>query len=84
MKILNSFAPLARDRCLAAPGLAPDTRAPAPRGRRPRHVGRDRNDAAGAAIPSQLKLKKDGDKIVGTISSQMGESPVEAEVKGRR
>ena len=36
----------------------------------------------GQTIPSQVKLKKDGPKLVGTISSQMGEAPVEAEVKG--
>ena len=39
--------------------------------------------AQGQAIPSQLKLKKEGDKIVGTIGSQAGEAPVEAEVKGK-
>ena len=35
------------------------------------------------AIPSQLKLRKDGAKIVGNIASQMGESAVEAEVKDK-
>ena len=35
------------------------------------------------AIPSTLTLKKDGDKIVGTIASQMGETTVEAEVKSK-
>ena len=34
-------------------------------------------------IPSEIKLKKDGDKIVGTIGSQMGELPLEAAVKGK-
>ena len=33
--------------------------------------------------PVEVKLRKDGDKIVGTIGSQMGEMPVEAEVKGK-
>lgn len=28
-------------------------------------------------IPAQLKLRKDGDKLVGTIASQMGEAPLE-------
>jgi hypothetical protein len=37
----------------------------------------------GQTIPSQIKLKKDGDKIVGTIGSQMGESPLQAELKGK-
>lgn len=32
-------------------------------------------------IPAQLVLKKDGEKLVGTVSSQMGSSPVEALVK---
>jgi hypothetical protein len=34
-------------------------------------------------IPSEIKLRKDGDKIVGTIGSQMGEMPLEAAVKGK-
>jgi hypothetical protein len=35
------------------------------------------------AIPATLKLEKSGDKIVGTIGSQQGDSPIEAEVKGK-
>src|SRR3954466_53951 len=35
------------------------------------------------AIPAQLILTKTGDKITGTVSSQMGSSPVEAEVKDK-
>ena len=34
-------------------------------------------------IPGYVTLKKDGAKIVGTVGSQMGESPAEAEVKGK-
>lgn len=34
-------------------------------------------------IPATLKLQKTGDKITGTIGSQDGEGPVEAEVKGK-
>lgn len=34
-------------------------------------------------IPAQLKLRKDGDKLVGTIASQMGESPVEWQAKDK-
>jgi hypothetical protein len=34
-------------------------------------------------IPGYMKLKKDGDKVVGTVGSQMGEAPIEAEVKGK-
>jgi hypothetical protein len=39
--------------------------------------------AQGQAIPSQIKLKKDGDKFAGTIASEMGEMPIQAEVKGK-
>jgi len=35
------------------------------------------------AIPSQLKLRKDGAKLVGNIASQMGEAAVEAEMKDK-
>ena len=34
-------------------------------------------------IPAQVTLKKAGEKIVGEISSQMGSSPLEAEVKDK-
>jgi hypothetical protein len=34
-------------------------------------------------IPAQLTLTKTGDKITGTVSSQMGSAPVEAEVKDK-
>jgi hypothetical protein len=34
-------------------------------------------------IPAQLKLTKTGDKITGTITSDRGTSPVEAEVKDK-
>jgi hypothetical protein len=37
----------------------------------------------GQTIASVVKLQKDGDKIVGTLSSEMGEAPVTAEVKGK-
>src|SRR5262245_9989214 len=33
--------------------------------------------------PLTLTLKKDGDKLTGTIGSQQGEAPVQAEVKGK-
>src|SRR5438046_252670 len=35
------------------------------------------------AVPAQLTLNKSGDKITGTVSSQMGSAPVEAEVKDK-
>jgi len=34
-------------------------------------------------IQGSLKLKKDGEKLVGTVGSQMGEMPIEAEIKGK-
>jgi hypothetical protein len=34
-------------------------------------------------IPAQLKLRKDGDKLVGTIASQMGEAPIEWQAKDK-
>jgi hypothetical protein len=34
-------------------------------------------------IPAQIKISKSGDKLAGTISSQMGESKLEAEQKGK-
>ncbi len=34
-------------------------------------------------IPATLTLKKSADKITGTVSSQQGDSPAEAEVKGK-
>lgn len=34
-------------------------------------------------VPATIKLEKTGDKITGTIASQMGESKLEAEVKGK-
>ena len=34
-------------------------------------------------IPAQLKLRKEGDKLVGTIASQMGEAPLEWQAKDK-
>jgi hypothetical protein len=36
------------------------------------------------AVPAQLVLKKDGDKMVGTVSSDMGSAPVEAKLTGKQ
>ena len=78
MKTLHSLALVM---CLAAPAAAQTAPAPAPA------------DVIGtwdatvttsqSTIPSQVTLKKDGDKLVGTIASQMGELPIQAEVKGK-
>lgn len=34
-------------------------------------------------IPAQLRLRKEGDKLVGTIASQMGEAPIEWQAKDK-
>jgi hypothetical protein len=79
MKILNAFAIAT---CLAAPAASQTPAPPAP----PVNVlgtwDATVTTQEGQTIPVQLKLKKDGDKIVGTITSDMGQAPVEAEVKG--
>ena len=72
MKIFSSFVLAA---CLAVPAVAAAQTAPA--------------DATGTwnatfntqngVIPATLKLQKNGEKITGSIGSQEGESPVEAE-----
>jgi hypothetical protein len=78
MKILNTLALIA---CLAAPAAAQTATATAPAAEVVGTWDASVNTAQGT-IPSQIKLKKDGAKLVGTIASQMGESPLEAEVKG--
>ena len=94
MKTVNVLAPFALIACLAAPA-APSTGSgqgaqttttttPAPA---PADVLGTWNATVttqqGQIIPVQLKLRKDAEKIVGTISSDMGEAPVQAEVKGK-
>lgn len=91
MKTLNALAPLAPliiVACLAAPAVAQTTTTTAPPAAAPAADVLGTWDASittqqGQVIPSQLTLKKDGEKIAGTISSQMGDAPVEAEVKGK-
>ncbi len=81
MKILNALTPLLFIACLAAPAAAQTT--PAALADVAGTWDATVTTAQGQTIQSQLKLKKDGEKIVGTISSQMGETPVEAQVKGK-
>jgi hypothetical protein len=84
MKTLDLFAPLAFVLLLAAPGAAQTPAAsPAPATADVLGTWDVTVTTAQSAIPSQLKLRKDSDKIVGTISSQMGETAVQAEVKGK-
>jgi hypothetical protein len=79
MKILNTLALMA---CLAVPAGAQTATTTAPAADVLGTWDVTVNTSQGQSIPSQVKLKKDGAKLVGTISSQMGESPLEAEVKG--
>ena len=82
MKILNTLALIA---CLTAPAGAQTTTTtttPAPAADVVGTWDVSVMTAQGQTIPSQVKLKKDGAKLVGTIASQMGETPIEAEVKG--
>ena len=87
MTTLNVLAPLALTVFLAAPALAQTTAATAatPAAATVDVVGTwDATVTTGQGpIPTQIKLKKDAGKLVGTISSQMGETPIEAEVKGK-
>jgi hypothetical protein len=87
MKILNTFALLA---CLAAPAVAQTTTTTATTSTTTSAAAdvlgtwnATVTTTQGQAIPSQIKLKKDGDQIVGTIGSQAGELPVQADVKGK-
>jgi hypothetical protein len=80
MKILNT---LALTLALAAPAAAQTAATSAPAVDVTGTWNVSVTTAQGQTIPSQLKLKKDGDKLVGTITSEMGESPVQAEVKGK-
>jgi len=77
MKIVHILALLV---CLAAPAFA---QTPAPAVDVIGTLNATVTTTQGQAIPSEIKLKKDADKIVGTISSQMGVTPIEAEVKGK-
>ena len=80
MKTLHS---LAFALCLAAPAAAQTTPAPAPGTADVVGTWDVTVTTSQSTIPSQVTLKKDGDKLVGTIASQMGESPIQAEVKGK-
>jgi len=89
MKTLNTLNTLALIACLAAPAAAQTTTSTPPAGTAAAAADvlgtwdATVTTAQGQAIPSQIKLKKEAEKIVGTIGSQMGEMPVEAEVKGK-
>jgi hypothetical protein len=87
MKILNALVPLALLTSLAAPaGAQPPATTPTITAPAADVIGTwdaTVTPSDGQAIPAQLKLKRDGDKIVGTISAHMGDMPVEAAVKAK-
>jgi hypothetical protein len=80
MKTLHSLAFVM---CLAASAAAQTTPAPAPAAADVVGTWDATVTTANGPIQSQIKLKKDADKLVGTIASQMGETPIQAEVKGK-
>jgi hypothetical protein len=79
MKLLRGLGVMAIVAGLAAPALA-QTAAP-PAGVNVIGTWNVTFNTPQQVVPAQLVLKKDGDKIVGTISSDMGSAPVEAQVK---
>ena len=82
MKLFRVFAALCLSTLVALPAAAQTTPAATP----PADVlgSWDVNwTTQGGPIQGYLKLKKDGEKLVGTVGSQMGEMPVEAEIKGK-
>ena len=82
MKLLHGLGVMAIVTGLAAPVLAQTTTPPAGAGA----VGtwNVTFNTPQQTIPAQLVLKKDGDKMVGTVSSDMGSAPVEAQLKGKQ
>jgi hypothetical protein len=79
MKILPAFAIAA---CLAVPAAAA-AQTPAPSADAVGTWSASFNTDQQGVIPATIKLQKTGDKITGTIGTQDGESPLEAEVKGK-
>ena len=75
MKIFSSFVLAA---CLALPAAAAAQTAPDAIG-----TWNATFNTQNGVIPATLKLQKSGEKIAGTIASQEGESPVEAEYKDK-
>src|SRR5262245_44703573 len=75
MKIFSSFVLAA---CLALPAAAAAQTAPGAIG-----TWNATFNTQNGVIPATLKLQKSGEKISGTIASQEGESPVEAEYKDK-
>jgi len=79
MKHVNVFVLAA---CLAIPGAAA-AQSPAAAPADATGTWNASFNTQQGVIPATLKLQKSGDKITGSIGSQDGESPLEAEVKGK-
>jgi hypothetical protein len=80
MKLLSALLVTA---CLAAPLAAQNPAAPATAAADVLGTWNATFTTQQGQIPAQIKLDKTGDKITGTIASQMGESKLEAEVKAK-
>ena len=88
MKILNTLALFV---CLAAPASAQTTTTTTTSSTTTTAAPADVlgtwdatvTTTQGQAIPSQLKLKKEANKLVGIIASERGEMPVDAELKDK-
>lgn len=84
MKSLHVLAPLAFALFLASAAAAQTPAAPPAAGAADVIGTWDATvTTSETAIPSQIKLRKEGDKLIGTISSQIGEAPIEAQIKGK-
>jgi hypothetical protein len=83
MKTVHALSPLLLVACLAAPAWAQTTTTAAPAAADVLGTWNATVTTSQGPIASEIKLKKTGDKITGTIASQMGETPIEAEVKGK-
>ena len=78
MKHLRSFVLAA---CVAVPAAAAAQSAPAPAD--PLGTWNASFNTQNGVIPPTRKLQKSGEKLSGSIASQEGETPVEAEMKGK-
>lgn len=80
MKLLNTLLITA---CLAAPIAAQTPSVPAAAGLDVTGTWNATFTTQNGEIPAQIKIEKAAGKLAGTISSQMGQSPIEAEAKDK-
>jgi hypothetical protein len=78
---MNTFASFVLAACLAVPAGAAAQGLPEPANAL--GTWNASFNTQQGVIPATLKLQKNGDKIGGTIASQEGETPVEAEITGK-